>query len=54
MSKKINELNQKINELKAALQKENLPERVRGEITSRLNEVESLLAAYQNLNTGVK
>ncbi len=52
MTQKLNELNQKINELKAALTKENLPEKTREAISQRLDEVESLLAAYRKLNKG--
>lgn len=54
MSRKINELNQKINELETALQKDNLSEKTRSEIESRLHEVKSLLAAFQNSNTEQK
>jgi hypothetical protein len=52
MSKKINELRQKINELEAALQKDNLSEQTREAISQRLFDVKTQLAMWQNSNKG--
>jgi hypothetical protein len=50
MSKKINELRQKINELEAALQKDNLSEQAHEAISRRLYDVKSQLTMWQNSN----
>jgi len=50
MSKEINRLKQKVNELETALQKDNLSEQTREAITQRLFEVKSQLAMWQKEN----
>ena len=50
MSKKLNELKKKIQELETALQKDNLSERTREAILQRLYDVQSQLKMWEKSN----
>lgn len=54
MSQEINRLKRKINELNSALRKDNISERTRFEIETRLRDVKSQLVMWQNSNRGSK